>query len=606
MQQVVNAFVLGGIYVLFALGLSLTWGTLNVLNLAHGSVFMFAGFTCYYITSRTHANLSLPVLILIGIGVGCAMELFLDIAIFRPIRRRTKDLRQTEMSMLLASIGAGVIPVAIAESVTHDTSFTLTQNPIPVHLYNVGGVVISSIEIIIVAVALVLTVALALWIQRSRNGRALRALAFDAETSGLMGISEGRLSAVTLLISGATAGAAGVFLAVFLDSLNAQSGQDLLLKAFAAVVLGGVGSVWGTLIGAYVLASGETIVAATSSGLWTDAVSFGLIIGNFAAEAEWPPGQGTGGPDMTSFYVSHQVLFQTTAIYVVLALSFQVVLRTGVFSFASVGFFGIGAYAAANLVIHGVPGVAALFVVVIGCYALGYILALPFVRLRGLYLGMVTFAFDQIVLVVANNGGTLTGGPVGLFGVPVESTTGELFIIAAIVVVLMSQLERRSIGRTFEAIRTDENLARSMGIETVRNRNFIFALSAALGGLAGVMDVYNFSTFAPTGFGFDLIVAGLTMAVVGGVDSWLGAAIGAIFVVWFPSIATFATGMWKSIIYGILVILVVSYEPGGVFGLGRRGVRWLIAFRRSRTTPPGVGESPGGVGVATTHGQVGA
>ena len=93
-----------------------------------------------------------------------------------------------------------------------------------------------------------------------------------------MGISQGRLSALVLVISGITAGAAGVFLAIFLDSLTPEDGQDFLLKAFAAVVLGGVGSVWGTLVGAFVLAGGETLISATTSGTWTDAVSFALII----------------------------------------------------------------------------------------------------------------------------------------------------------------------------------------------------------------------------------------------------------------------------------------------------------------------------------------
>jgi hypothetical protein len=94
--------------------------------------------------------------------------------------------------------------------------------------------------------------------------------------------------------------------------------------------------------------------------------------------------------------------------------------------------------------------------------------------------------------------------------------------------------------------------------------------------------VFNFSSFGATSFGYSLVVAGLTMAVVGGIDSWLGAAIGAIIVVWFPSVATFANGMWTSITYGVLVIVVVSYEPGGIFGLGRRGFRSIAAYRRSR------------------------
>jgi branched-chain amino acid transport system permease protein len=288
---------------------------------------------------------------------------------------------------------------------------------------------------------------------------------------------------------------------------------------------------------------------------------------------------------MTGFYEAHEVLFQTTAIYAVLALSFQVVLRTGVFSFASIGFFGIGAYASADLVMHGVPGILAMVIVIVGCFVVGYILALPFIRLRGLYLGMVTFAFDQIILVAATNGGSLTGGAVGIYGVPSETTTGELFIIAAIAVVVLSQLERRSMGRSLEAIRTDENLARSLGIEVSKNRNFIFALSAALGGLAGVMDVFNFTSFSTSSFGYSLIVLGLTMAVVGGVDSWLGALIGTVFVVWFPSVVTFVSGTWTTIIYGILVILVVSYEPGGVFGLCRKVIRAVMRRRRGPAAP---------------------
>ena len=225
---------------------------------------------------------------------------------------------------------------------------------------------------------------------------------------------------------------------------------------------------------------------------------------------------------MNAWYSAHVVLFQTTAIYAVLALSFQVVLRSGVFSFASVGFFGIGAYVSANLAKHGVSGVLSMIIVFVGSAIFGYALSLPLVRLRGLYLGMVTFAFDQILIVVANNGGTYTGGPVGLFGIPFDVSTLELFIVAAICLLLVSQLERRSIGRSISVLRVDEQLARSMGVEVNRQRNFIFALSAALGGLAGVLNTFNFSTIAPGGFGFDLIVAGLTMAVVGGIGSWLG------------------------------------------------------------------------------------
>jgi branched-chain amino acid transport system permease protein len=279
MEQLINAIVLGAVYCLFAMGLSLTWGTLNVLNLAHGAVFMFSAFTCYLITQRADVHLPIAVVLIVAVVAGALLELLLDVSVFRQIKRRSRTQGEAEMSMLIGSIGASAILVTIAEQLTADTPFTVTAVPVKASVYHLGsGVYVTNVEIVITVVALVLTVGFALWIQRSQMGRAMRALAYDAPTSGLMGISEGRMSALAMAISGATAGAAGVFLTVYLDSLTADSGSDLLLKAFAVVVLGGVGSMWGTLIGAFVLAGGETLVTATTSGIWTSAVSFGLII----------------------------------------------------------------------------------------------------------------------------------------------------------------------------------------------------------------------------------------------------------------------------------------------------------------------------------------
>jgi branched-chain amino acid transport system permease protein len=278
MEQAINALVLGSCYCLFALGLSLTWGTLNVLNLAHGAVFMFSAFTCFLLTQKLHLNIPLFALVMIAMAVGAILELVLDILVFAPIRKRTKNLHESELSMLIASIGAAAVLTTIAQKVTGDTAFTLTATPATVHEFHIGSIYFTDIEVVIVVFSLIFTVALAWWLQKSNTGRGLRALSVDAETSGLMGISQSRMSALALVISGVTVGAAAAFLTVFLDSQTPESGQDLLLKAFAAVVVGGVGSVWGTLAGAFILASGETLVSSTTSGTWTEAVSFGLII----------------------------------------------------------------------------------------------------------------------------------------------------------------------------------------------------------------------------------------------------------------------------------------------------------------------------------------
>lgn len=278
MQQLINVAVLGAIYALFALGVGLPWGTLNVLNLAHGSVFLFAGFASYWVTVRDGINLSLPEAAILGIAVGALVELALEVVLFRPIRKRAGSDHEAQLLMLIGSVGASGVLLAIVNHVTGGSTFTVTQTPAQGGVHHFFGAVITNLEIGIIALGIVVAVLSALWLSRSRNGRALRALAIDPETTALMGVSRFRLSTQVLLLSGGSAGLAGVLLGQYLVGLQSTSGQDLLLKGFAVVVLGGVGSIWGSLVGAFVLAGGEVLVTATTSGVWTDAVSFGLII----------------------------------------------------------------------------------------------------------------------------------------------------------------------------------------------------------------------------------------------------------------------------------------------------------------------------------------
>lgn len=272
---------------------------------------------------------------------------------------------------------------------------------------------------------------------------------------------------------------------------------------------------------------------------------------------------------MSFWYVGNVIVIQQTMIFLLLALSFQVVLRAGISSFVSVAFYGAGGYAAANLALQGVPFPVTILLIAAGSAGIGYLLAQPLSRLRGLYLGMVTFALIQIVVVAATNGGDFTGGAVGLYGVPLQATTTGLAVVALIAVFLASRLERSTLGRAFAAMRVDDSLARAMGFEVQRLRAFAFALSAALGATAGALSVLTFTFLAPESFGFDLLITALTMAVVGGVTSWRGSVIGAVIVTWFPTVFTFLGGFVREIVYGLLIILVMTYQPDGIIGLYR-------------------------------------
>jgi branched-chain amino acid transport system permease protein len=287
-QQIINGAVLCSVYVLFSLGLTLSWGALDVLNLAHGAVMMFGAFIAYVITA--HLELPLAVLFIIGIGVSGLSTLLLDVVVFRQIRSRVVDKRQGELLTLIAGVGAAAIPVTIAQAYTTDRPFGIGH--LDWHTFHLGKTNLSVLQVAIVVVGAVLCVATALSVSRSRTGRALRAVAFDAETSELMGVNTRTLSAATMFIAGALAGLAGMLLIIYLGALTPESGDAFLLKGFAIIILGSVGSIWGTLIGAVVLAATETVVVATTSGTWTDAISFAIIIGVILIRPQGVLGRG--------------------------------------------------------------------------------------------------------------------------------------------------------------------------------------------------------------------------------------------------------------------------------------------------------------------------
>jgi branched-chain amino acid transport system permease protein len=275
-QDLVNAAVLGSIYVLFALGLTLSWGVLNILNLAHGAIFMSGGLMAWKVSQSV--DLPFPLLVLTS-AVGCGLlAVVLERAVYRPIRQRFKDAEKAELSTLVAAVAAAAIPVAIAAQLTDNRPVGISEDAFTVTSYTVAGVRVTNSGLIIIALALVLGLSLTWFVKNARQGRALRALAFDPYACGLLGISESRMASATMFVSGALAGVAGVLLAVQQSSVSAEMGESYLLKGFAVIILGGVGSLGGAMVGAYALAVIETLTIVYLGGDFKEAVAFILII----------------------------------------------------------------------------------------------------------------------------------------------------------------------------------------------------------------------------------------------------------------------------------------------------------------------------------------
>lgn len=273
MQDVLNAATLGSIYLLFALGMALTWGTIGILNFAHGATFMFAALTTHLVAE--HAKLPVVVVLLLSMAVGAAISVATQVLAFQPIiKRSTKE--NLELRIIIGGVGVSAIPLAIAQRVTNDSPFGFNTS-YHAKVMHVAGMRLTTTSLVVLVLGIGLGIALSLWLQRSRHGLALRAIGADAETSRGMGVNGATLALLTMAVGGALAGMAGALLTLQLGALSPESGDTLLIKAFAIVVLGGLGSMAGVIIGSYVLAAIETLIVVLNYGTWVDAVSFGLI-----------------------------------------------------------------------------------------------------------------------------------------------------------------------------------------------------------------------------------------------------------------------------------------------------------------------------------------
>jgi branched-chain amino acid transport system permease protein len=286
---------------------------------------------------------------------------------------------------------------------------------------------------------------------------------------------------------------------------------------------------------------------------------------------------------MSDWYYMNVVLIQTTLTTLLLALSIQVPLRFGVFSFAGVGAFGIGGYGGAMAMVHlewsTWPAVAAG---ALAAAVVVFLLGLVVQRLTGLYMGMATIAFTLIVSVIAVDGGDATGGAGGLYGALGEISMLQIVLVAAAVVAVLVWTEARGLGRRIDTVREDPELANALGIDVNRYRLMSFALSGLIGGLAGAITTLLRSTITPAEVNFHLVIVALTAIVVGGARSWLGALIGAVIFVWLPTWLSFVQE-WEKVAYGFIVAAAAIYLPNGVLGVAKDALhRYRTREERAR------------------------
>ena len=281
-----------------------------------------------------------------------------------------------------------------------------------------------------------------------------------------------------------------------------------------------------------------------------------------------------------NFYLS---VISYVGIYGILAMSFTLVHGTaGMFTVAHAAFFGIGAYGAALLVPVLGPGLVPVGIVAGSLLAAAFaaIIGVAALRERGQYLMLVTFSV-QIIFSVAALNLPFTGGdngiggipPLGIGGLTAKHPVAAMLVVMALVVCvyfLLRYLERSSLGRLLRAIREDEYAAEALGANVFAAKMFAFVVSAGLAGFAGAVFAHHASYINPVSFSFEVAILIVTISVLGGQYSLLGAMAGALVVVWLPYLIDFLgiesvkVSAITQLIYGLVLIVVLFVRPSGM------------------------------------------
>jgi branched-chain amino acid transport system permease protein len=271
-EQLINGITLGSIYAIVALGYTLVFGVLDIINMAHGEIFMFGAFIGMLLITRFQAPI--VVAFLGAILVTAAMGYLLERLALRPIRGRRGV---SHLASLISTIGISIF----LENLAHHL-FGAGNNPFPTSFadtqFEVGSTTIYLVQIIILVISLILMAGLSAWLKKAKAGKALRATAENLETASLLGIDTKKIITSTVVVASSMGGIAGVLVGMAFNYINNQMGLPMGLKGLAIIILGGMGSVNGAMAGGLILGLSETFVVAYGYSGYRDAIAFVAII----------------------------------------------------------------------------------------------------------------------------------------------------------------------------------------------------------------------------------------------------------------------------------------------------------------------------------------
>lgn len=274
LELLINGITLGGIYALIAVGYTMVYGVIQLINFAHGEVYMLGAF--FALTFITALNMPFYAAFALAMAGGAICGILLDVVAYRPLRNSPR------LACLITAIGMSIFLQNLAMIIWGSRPLPFPQAALPKYLHEtaatIGTANLTWLQIYILALTVIFMVGLNLIIHKTNVGKAMRAVAQNKTMASLVGINVNRVITVTFALAGSLGAAAGILVGAYYNSVYPLMGYTAGVKAFAAAVLGGIGSVPGAMFGGLILGIAEALGAGYLSSLYRDGISYAVMI----------------------------------------------------------------------------------------------------------------------------------------------------------------------------------------------------------------------------------------------------------------------------------------------------------------------------------------
>jgi len=639
--QLLNGLALGVLYVLITSGMSVIFGITDILNFAHGALYMVGAYFALTVIDATGSFFAALLLAPLAVGVlGAAVE--------RSTLSRIYD--REPLYHVLLTFGLVLILTDAVELVWGKGQQLINAPAFLSGAVQLGPVFYPKYRLFTIVAGLAIAGAVWLAFRYTQFGLIVRAGAQDQQTVRVMGVDMARYFTLVFALGSVLAGVAGVLAAPFLN-VNPSMGNEILVVAFIVVTVGGLGSYAGSVIAALVIGMFQTLGSMflpQFSGFLIYMIMFAIllvrpqgILGSYEIRSEMsklsfeetiepvaltdrrvlallgvllllPLGLGWGFSPWILGIVS--LMF----IWGLLALSIDIVMGyIGLISFGHAAFFGVGGYAVGLATIHLTNSfLLGLLVAVVVSMVLAWVIGALSMRLAGVYFAMITFASAQMIYQLSLTWPGFTGGSDGLTGIPQVSLLGVLnlsepvtFYYLALVVLVACyyaavRIMDSPFGRVLTAIRESERRASFLGYDPDTYKRRAFAISGAVGGVSGALFVTYQTFISPNALHWFVSGDALFAMVLGGAGTLYGPIVGGAVLVGLEQILSSYVDQWRAVL-GIVLVLVVVFAPRGLVSV-YRGVTARLGGRgraAEAAGPADAGETPPGSSNAPPTGE---